>query len=177
MSNPYVGEIRLFAGAYAPAGWSTCAGQQMQISGNEALYAIMGTRYGGDGRTTFNLPDLRGLLVCGTGQAPGSLNNYALGQSFGAAVVTVSEAQMPSHTHPITASNQTATATNPSNAVFALPATVPEYVNATATGFAVRNMAATALTTSGAGAGHGNLMPTLAVTYIIALRGIYPTPQ
>ena len=177
MSNPYLGEIRLFASSYAPRGWVFCTGQSMPISGNEALFSILGTVYGGDGRTTFGIPDLRGLLACGTGKSPASPNTYALGQTFGTAAVAVTDAQMPAHTHPIIASTQTATSTNPSNAVFALSATVPEYVNAGATGLVSRDLSATALGTVGGNGAHSNLMPTVAVNYIMCISGIFPNPQ
>lgn len=172
--DPYIGEIRLFASIYAPRGWALCAGQSLPVTGNEALFALLGTTYGGDGRTTFNLPDLRGLLVCGTGQASGSPNNYVLGQTFGVAQVAVTEAQMPSHTHPLTASKQAASALTPTGNVFAAPSSVPEYVNSGATGFVARNLAATALSSEGGSQPHANLMPTMAVNYIICIQGIFP---
>ncbi|WCM28918.1 tail fiber protein [Sphingomonas sp. QA11] len=172
--DPYIGEIRLFASIYAPRGWALCAGQSLPIIGNEALFTLVGTTYGGDGRTTFNLPDLRGLLVCGTGQAPSSPITYTLGQSFGVAQVTVTEAQMPPHTHSITASTQPANALVPTGNVFAAPSSVPEYVNSGATGFVARNLAATALSSEGGSMPHANLMPTMAVNYIICIQGIFP---
>lgn len=173
--DPYLGEIRLFASIYAPRGWALCAGQSLPITGNEALFTLLGTTYGGDGRTTFNLPELRGLLVCGTGQGPGSPNRYVLGQSFGVAQVAVIEAQMPPHTHPVTASTQAANALVPTGNVFAAPSSVPEYVNSGATGFVARDLAATMLSSEGGNQPHANLMPTMAVNYIISIQGIFPT--
>lgn len=183
--DPYVGEIRLFAGTYAPRNWAFCQGQLLPISGNEALFSLIGTTYGGDGQTTIGIPDLRGLIVCGTGQGNGSTNTYAQGQTFGQVTAPVSEAQMPAHTHAVQASSQAADATAPANKLFAAatsppvtppatPASYTLYANGSASNISKRNLKGTAVAKVGSGQPHPNLMPTLAVSYIICLNGFFP---
>src|SRR6267142_5976481 len=112
MSNPFVGEIRMFGGNFAPAGWAFCQGQLMAISENETLFNLIGTTYGGDGQETFALPDLQGRIPLHAGQGPGISQNYQLGEKAGVESVTITSATTPTHNHALTAS--TATATNPS---------------------------------------------------------------
>ena len=112
MSEPFVGEIRMFAGNFAPRGWAYCDGQLLAVSQNDALFSLFGTIYGGDGRTTFGLPDLRGRFPIHAGQGPG-LSNRRLGSKGGAETVTVTANQLPSHTHPIKGTNDNATASDP----------------------------------------------------------------
>src|SRR4051812_36773636 len=103
MGNPYVGEIRLFAGSFAPAGWAFCQGQLMPISENDVLFNLIGTTYGGDGQETFGLPDLQGRAPVHMGQGPGISQNYQIGEKAGAEQVTLTVQQIPSHTHPLLA--------------------------------------------------------------------------
>ncbi|MES1975283.1 MAG: tail fiber protein [Pseudomonadota bacterium] len=172
--DPYIGEIRLFASIYAPVGWALCNGQTLPVSGNEILFSLLGTTYGGDGTTTFNLPDLRGLLACGAGHGAGLSNTYALGQTFGKASVTLTEAQLPAHTHTATASTQPASSKIPTGNLYAA-ATTAEYANAGAASLVTRDLNIQALSTEGQSAAHSNLMSTLAVTYIMCTNGLYPS--
>ena len=170
MPDPFIGEIRLFAGNFAPDGWAFCDGQLLQIADNDALYQLIGTTYGGDGQSTFALPDLRGRLPVGTGQGAG-LTNRPLGQRAGTEAVSLTTAQMPAHTHRALASSAAATTSSPRGAV---PAAGGAY--------AAAPDASTVLDdnlTGGAGKGatHPNLQPSLAVSYIISLFGIFPSQQ
>jgi microcystin-dependent protein len=178
MSDPYIGEIRLFGGIWVPSGWLPCDGRQLTISGNEQLYSLIGLTYGGDGRTNFNLPDLRGLVVCGTGRGAGLTNTYGLGQTFGSTMAQVTIAQMPVHRHDMLVSKQVAESSSPQSAWFAAPpqlsgSTVLEYVNGTPAP-PTRNLATNALSTTGASEPHLNLMPTVGIAYIICGVGLYP---
>ena len=171
----------MFAGTYAPDGWQFCNGQSLSINDNAALYALLGVTYGGNGTTNFNLPDLRGLLVCGAGKPTWSNNTYALGQSFGVANVTLTQSQLPQHTHSMLASTQNATSSSPAGNMLAVPAfaTPPAnpifyYVAGTATGVQFRNPAATMVTQAGSNSAHSNLMQTLSVNYIICTQGLFP---
>lgn len=172
MAQPYVGEIRIFAGNFAPAGWMFCDGALLSISENETLFQLIGTTYGGDGQSTFALPDMRGRILTHQG------NGYILAQTGGVEQVTLTTQQIPLHNHPpvgsapiasapaINASNQT-----PSNNL-AARGTSNVYSNATPT--ALLN----AVTVAGIGGSqpHTNLMPYLCVNYIISLFGIFPSP-
>ncbi|MBP2312714.1 phage tail protein [Azospirillum soli] len=179
MAEPYVGEIRLFAGNFAPNGWHLCDGSLLAIPQYELLYALLGTTYGGDGRTTFGLPDLRGRLPIGTGSANGDPNQggtsaYTLGQTGGATTVTLTEAQLPSHTHLLTATSTPATQTSPVGGILADPTdNFNSYIPYSSTGV-MRVMANNSLLPAGGNAPHNNVMPTMPLTYIIALVGLYP---
>jgi microcystin-dependent protein len=172
MSEPFVGEIRMFAGTFAPQGWAFCEGQLLSIPQNDALFSLLGTVYGGDGRTTFGLPDLRGRVPIHAGSGPG-LTPRQLGSKAGTENVTLTTAQLPSHTHPIKGSTNTATATDPAGNVPAQSSTIDLYVNTAPT----VNMNASAVAGTGGSRSHNNLMPTLCVNFIIALFGIYPSRQ
>jgi microcystin-dependent protein len=115
MSEPFIGQIMLFGGNFAPVGWALCNGQLMSIAQNTALFPILGTTYGGNGTTTFALPDLRGRAAVGFGQGPG-LSNYDLGQSTGSEMVTLTVAQIPAHSHPVAANAAAANVQSPSGA-------------------------------------------------------------
>lgn len=168
MAQPYIGELRLFAGNFEPAGWMFCAGQLLPISENEALFQLIGTTYGGDGETTFALPDLRGRVPVHQG------NGYTLAQTGGAETVTLTSSQMPAHSHPLRASTAAATHSAPGNALLAATASVNSY----GTGSADQPMTAGALTTQAGGSQpHDNMAPFLAVSYIISLFGIFPSPS
>ncbi|WP_274366126.1 phage tail protein [Paenibacillus thermotolerans] len=171
MSDQYVGEIRMFAGNYAPQGWAICDGSTLLINDCEALYTLIGTTYGGDGQTNFKLPDLRGRIPIFAGQNPKTGTSYALGQQGGIERVTLTLDQLPEHTHPANAqSNGSGNVNTPVNAFWAA-STVNQYSKANAD--IVMN--SNAISTEGAGQQHDNMMPYLAVTFIIALIGIYPS--
>ena len=168
MAQPYVGEIRLFAGNFAPAGWMFCEGQLMPISENETLFQLIGTTYGGDGQSTFALPDLRGRIPIHQG------NGFALAESGGAEEITLTVNQIPAHSHPLLGSTQPATSSAPQNAVVAQDniVGVDLYIEDQPT----VNMAATAITTVGGSQPHTNFQPYLCVNYILSLFGIFPSP-
>ncbi|NJN46234.1 MAG: phage tail protein [Candidatus Competibacteraceae bacterium] len=170
MSEPFVGEIRMFAGNFAPRGWAFCDGQLLAVSQNDALFSLLGTIYGGDGRTTFGLPDMRGRIPIHAGQGPG-LSPRRLGAKAGAENETLTVNQLPSHTHPLQASSEVATTPNPASEV--LGETVTDRVYRADSTDA--NMASTSITNTGGSRSHTNLMPFLCVNFIIALVGIYPS--
>jgi microcystin-dependent protein len=170
MSNPYVGEIRLFAGNFAPAGWALCQGQLLSIAENEVLFQLIGTTYGGDGQETFAMPDLRGRLPVHQGQGPG-LSNRVIGELGGSETVTLTVAQMPAHSHMLSASSAAASMGSPGGAIPAATA-----VNSYDTGAGTATMAAGAISSSGASQAHSNMGPTLALNCIISLFGIFPPP-
>lgn len=172
MSEPFVGEIRMFAGTFAPQGWAFCDGQLLAISENDALFSLLGTIYGGDGQTTFGLPDLRGRLPVHAGSGPG-LSPRNLGSNGGAESVTLTTNQLPSHTHAATGSGASGTDANPGGNFLAGSTVVAPYVQETPD----TPFAATAITATGGNQPHANLMPYLCVHFIIALFGIYPSRQ
>ncbi|MBD2472967.1 phage tail protein [Nostoc sp. FACHB-145] len=172
MATPYVGEIRMFAGNFAPAGWEFCHGQWLSIAENDTLFSLIGTTYGGDGVNTFALPDLRGRL-------PVHQNtNHPIGETFGVETVTLNTSQMPAHTHPLTGNSNstlgvvTATSTDPTGNVMGKTSR-PIYVNSTST----VAMAQQAISSSGGSQPHTNIQPFLCINFIIALYGIYPSPS
>jgi microcystin-dependent protein len=174
MAQPYVGEIRLFAGNFAPAGWLNCNGALLPISEFETLFQLIGTTYGGDGQETFALPDLRGRVPIHQGTGAGI--TYMIGQTGGVETVTLTAQQYPAHSHGLRASNAVASgAAGPTGVLAASTATM--YGTTVAPSVA---MAANAISgTAGAGSGfqaHENMAPFLTLTYIISLFGIYPSP-
>jgi microcystin-dependent protein len=169
MSEPFVGEIRMFAGNFAPRNWAFCDGQLLAISQNQSLFSLLGTIYGGDGRTTFGLPDLRGRIPVHAGTGPG-LSNRRIGSRSGSESVTLGSTQLPSHTHPLQGSSGSATTPDPSGSVFAR---TPG--DAYGSEFSASHMNSAALSNSGGGQAHTNLMPALAVNFIVALFGIFPS--
>ena len=171
MSDPFVGEIRMFAGNFAPQGWAFCDGRLLDVSQNEALFSLLGTTYGGDGRTTFALPDLRGRIPIHAGSGPG-LSPRPLGSQGGTENETLSINQMAPHSHPFQGTDQPAVSPSPAGNAPAKPAR-NAYINE-APGSA---LAAGAVTSSGGSQSHTNLMPYLCVNFIIALFGIYPSRQ
>lgn len=172
MSNPFVGEIRLFAGNFAPAGWAFCDGSLLSIAQNEVLFTLIGTTYGGDGAQTFALPDLRGRVPLHAGQGPG-LSPVVMGQSGGSEAVTLGPAQLPAHSHPLYGSTTAASATAGTSGLPGATASTPLYGN-TPGGPA---LAPQALASSGGGQAHNNMAPFQAVSYIVSLFGIYPSPN
>ena len=171
MSEPFVGEIRMFAGNFAPRGWAFCDGQLLAVSQNDALFSLLGTIYGGDGRTTFGLPDLRGRIPIHAGSGPG-LSPRKLGAKAGTEQETLTVNQLPGHAHTVRCANQDGNQTAPANHVWAANST-NQYSNGTPN----TAMDAECLQTTGGGQSHSNLMPFLCVHFIIALFGIYPSRQ
>jgi microcystin-dependent protein len=180
--TPYVGEIRAFAGNFAPANWHICDGSLMSISDNQVLFTLLGTTYGGDGVTTFGLPDLRGRIVVSQGRAL-SGTTYSLGQPGGAESVTITTTTMPGHSHAFNVSTQNGNTTNTTNNFLAAPVdptasspqTVLFYMPANAPGFAVHTLKAGELTSAGGSQPHENRMPYVTISYIISLFGIFPS--
>lgn len=173
MSTPYIGEIRMFGFGRTPIGWQACDGSLLPISQYETLFVLIGTTYGGDGQSTFAVPDLRGRLPIHQGQGAG-LSNYVIGQMAGTENVTVLTTQMPAHTHVMVATTGASTAITPGPAL--LPGSVSGdtfYVN-TVTGNTAAAMSDQMLTMSGGSQPHENCMPTLTVQYCIATEGIFP---
>jgi microcystin-dependent protein len=170
MSEPFVGEIRMFGFGFAPQGWAPCNGQLLPINQNQALFSLLGTTYGGDGETTFALPDMRSRVPAGQGQGPG-LSSYAEGQAGGAETVTLAAAQMPGHTHPVKASSSPAGSGQPEGRALARSAS---HIY-TATPDAGTVMNAGMLGDAGGSQPHDNIQPYLALNFCIALFGIYPS--
>ncbi len=169
----YTGQIILWAGIKVPKDWALCDGKTLPIASYEPLYSIIGTTYGGDGRTTFGLPDLRSRVPIGQGQGTG-LTTRVIGSSGGAESVTVAEATMPAHTHTMTVSSTEASTASPANAI---PASVPanaRFYFPAATGTTPTAMAAASVGNVGSGMAHPNVMPSIAIQYIICLNGLYP---
>lgn len=173
MSEPFIGEIIMFAGNFAPTGWEMCNGQLLQINQYAALYSILGVTFGGDGRTTFALPDLRGRVPIHQGQGP-SLSLYTLGEHGGQEGAVLTYSQMPVHTHLLTADGNGSGKNTPIGnflGTVGATATVKAYSSGPASG----NMAATAIAAAGGSAPVSSLQPFLAVNFIIAINGMFPT--
>ncbi|MGE4070423.1 MAG: phage tail protein [Lysobacterales bacterium] len=165
MAQPYVGEIRMFAGNFAPAGWQFCAGQLLSIAENETLFQLIGTTYGGDGQNTFALPDLRGRLPLHQG------NGFVLAETGGVESVTLTNSQIPSHTHPMLATLDIPTAANPGNSVTGQAATKIYRAGAPSV-----SLANASLSSVGGSQPHENMQPYLCLSFIISLFGIFPSP-
>ena len=174
MSEPFIGEIRMFAGNFAPRGWAFCDGQLLAVSQNDALFSLLGTIYGGDGRTTFGLPDMRGRIPVHAGSGPG-LSPRRLGAKGGAENVTLTVNQLPSHTHePIKGISDIADATEPVGKLAAQGTSVRLFSTAAGT---AADLSSSAVPNVGGSRSHSNLMPFLCVNFIVALFGIYPSRQ
>lgn len=174
MSEPYLGEIRMFGGNFAPSGWALCDGSLRSIAELEPLFTLIGTTYGGDGQNTFALPDLRGRLPVHHGAGPG-LSTRVIGSSGGAEAVTLTQAQLPSHTHQARAASTSGTSTSPGAGYPAAVNSGGRYASALS-GPVDQPMSAAAVAPAGGGQPHTNLQPFVCVTFIIALFGIFP-PQ
>jgi microcystin-dependent protein len=169
MGQPFIGEIRMFGSSFAPAGWAFCDGAPIPISENEALFQLIGTTYGGDGQETFNLPDLQGRLPMHQGASPGG-PTHVISEKGGVESVTLSSQQMPVHTHPFTASASGASSPNPQDNLIGSPPTLTPFIfDSAATAFT-----GASLQPIGGSQPHDNMMPTLTVSFIISLFGIYP---
>lgn len=178
MSDPYLGEIRMFGGNYAPEDWNFCDGTLLNVSDYNALYALIGTTYGGDGVTKFALPDLRGRLPIGQGQGQNPvLTNRTIGQKGGMETVSLGVTQIPSHSHTVNASSTAGTQPSPSNGVWASLGTVANQFITVAevkSPSVVGTMNAAAIANSNGGAPHDNVMPYFPLSFIISLRGYFP---
>lgn len=173
MSSPFVAEIRIFAGNFAPTGWALCNGQLMPISQNTALFSILGTYYGGDGKSTFALPNLQNSAPLQQGQTPG-LSMYDLGQSGGQQNVTLIQSEMPAHTHTVNANSSGGVAIDPTNADWAVAGVARGTKMYTADAAHNTLMSPTAISIGGGSLPHNNMMPYLTLTFTIALQGVYP---
>jgi len=174
MSDPFIGEIRIFAGNFAPRGWALCNGQLLPISQNTALFSLLGTTYGGDGRTNFALPNLQSRAPLHPGQGPG-LSDRQLGEMGGQENVTLLTTQMPSHTHGVRCSSAIGDQTTPGGNVWAAGAgRRGQAFYANAPGTNPPAMSAAAIGVAGGDQPHNNLPPYLTLTFIIALQGIFP---
>lgn len=175
MSNPYIGEIRMFGGSFAPAGWAMCDGQLQPISENDTLFNLIGTTYGGDGQETFALPNLQGRVPV----HPGGAQNYQLGEAGGVDTVTLTTNTIPSHSHvPQVESGTAGNAGTPANNTVLADcssASVNTYVVPFAAANAQIQLNNNTIGPAGGSQPHDNIQPTLCVTYIISLFGIFPT--
>ncbi len=169
--DPFIGEIKLFAGNFVPRGWAFCDGQLLPISQNSALFSILGTTYGGDGRTTFALPDLRGRVPVSPGHGPG-LSSYRLGEKGGQEHVTLTTNEIPSHTHSLRADAAVGTTNDPTNHVLA---NTGAFDNEYSTNSPNTNMNNAAVTSTGGSQSHENRQPFLGLYYIIAVQGVFPS--
>lgn len=165
MAQPYVGEIRIFAGNFAPAGWMFCEGGLVPISEYETLFNLIGTTYGGDGQETFALPDLRGRIPVHQG------NGFILAETGGVEEVTLTVQQIPAHSHPLLGSADPASGRSPAGRVLGRAAG-----DAYASEFTAQAMSPSALSSVGGSQPHTNLQPYLCISFIISLFGIYPSP-
>jgi microcystin-dependent protein len=169
MSQPFLGTIMMFAGNFAPAGWAECNGALLPIAENDALFALIGTTYGGDGQVTFGLPDLRGRIPIHQGTGPG-LSTYVVGQQAGSETVTLVANQMGGHTHQLQSSSGNGSANSPAGAIVAGSALTPYTTSTGNTSFGPSMIGA-----AGGNQPHENMMPFLALTFVIALFGIFPS--
>ena len=166
MAQPYVGEIRMFAGNFAPAGWMFCEGQLLPISENETLFQLIGTTYGGDGQSTFALPDLRGRLPIHQG------NGFILAETGGAEEITLTVQQIPAHSHPLLASGESGNQANVANNLTSNSQGALPYIEDAPS----LNMSVQAIAPVGGSQPHSNFQPYLCVDFIISLFGIFPSP-
>jgi microcystin-dependent protein len=165
MAQPYVGEIRMFGGNFAPAGWMFCEGQLLPISEYETLFNLIGTTYGGDGQSTFALPDLRGRLPLHQG------NGFTLAETGGVETVTLTVSQIPAHSHPMVCSTNLANDANPLNNLLCEATSADPYATFPPT----VAMAPQSVTSVGGSQPHNNFQPYLCVDFIISLFGIFPS--
>ena len=167
MAQPYVGEIRMFAGNFAPAGWMFCEGQLLPISENETLFQLIGTTYGGDGQSTFALPDLRGRIPIHQG------NGFILAETGGAEEITLTVSQIPAHSHPMLASNNSGTSPNAQNNIICSSPSILLYIEGQSPD---TNLSPQVVSAVGGSQPHTNFQPYLCVDFIISLFGIFPSP-
>jgi microcystin-dependent protein len=173
MSEAFVAEIRIVGFNFAPTGWALCDGQLMSISQNTALFSLLGTTYGGDGRTTFGLPNLQGCSPMHQGQGSG-LSDRSLGESGGSPAVTLLVSEMPAHAHTVSAGVGSGNQVSPTGRVWSsLPGRTPPNLYATTSNIMMRD--AGAFSIAGGGQPHNNMSPYLVLNFIIAMQGIYPS--
>jgi microcystin-dependent protein len=172
MSNPFVGEIRMFGGSFAPAGWAFCDGSVQSISQNDALFTLIGTTYGGDGQETFGLPNLQSRIPIHQGQGPGLSQNYQLGEQGGVESVTLTTQQIPNHPHSFVATTEIGQNAQPTNSFYAQVSTGLLYHEPMDP---LVNMNTGMLQVAGGSQPHDNMQPYLAISFIISLFGIFPT--
>ncbi len=172
MSQPYVGEIRMFAGNFAPNGWMFCEGQLLPISENEVLFQLIGTTYGGDGQETFNLPNLQGRVPIHQGTSTSSGTTYQIGELGGAEEITLTVNQIPAHSHPLLGSSVNGAQAGPGGALLASSTVITPYAVESANA----QMAPTSIAAVGGSQPHTNFQPYLCVNFIISLFGIFPSP-
>lgn len=173
MAQPYVGEIRMFAGNFQPNGWMFCDGQELPISENETLFQLIGTTYGGDGQTTFRLPDLRGRVPVHFGSSSRSGNHFQLAEAAGVEEVTLTVNQIPAHTHTHLVSAAPASTDEAPGRLLATSATDPHFVESGN----LRPLDPRAVQSVGGSQPHTNLQPYLCLNFIISLFGIFPSPS
>lgn len=171
MSEPFIAEIRIFAGNFAPRSWAFCDGQLLPVSQNTALFSLIGTTYGGDGRSTTALPNLQGRAPMHPGRGPG-LTSKRLGERGGVEMVTLTEAQLPNHTHTIAGQTGVANSNDPANTLWSRPFGGPVAYAAPGT---TTPMAEQATNEVGGSQPHNNMQPYMAINFIIALQGLYPS--
>jgi microcystin-dependent protein len=171
MSSPFIGEIRMFGGSFAPAGWAFCDGQLMPISQNDTLFNLIGTTYGGDGQETFALPNLQSRVPVHAGQGPGISQNYQLAEQFGVESVTLTTNQIPIHNHAFLCSLNVPVALDPTNQVIAQSLQIAMFTEDVAN----KQMNAATLQAQGGSQPHENMSPFLVVSFILSLFGIFPT--
>jgi microcystin-dependent protein len=172
MSSPFVGEIRMFGGNFAPVGWAFCAGQLMAIAEYDVLFNLLGTTYGGDGQETFGLPDLQGRVPVHQGQGPGITQNYVIGEQYGVENVTLTANQMPVHNHGLVASTNAGATTSAVNNILSADPSNQLYTQDVGS----VAMAASNVSAIGGSQPHDNMQPYIAINYIISLFGIFPSP-
>lgn len=172
MAQPYIGEIRMFAGTFAPAGWMFCSGQLLPISENDALFVVLGTMYGGDGESTFALPNLQSRVPIHAGTGPDGVN-YQQGEAAGTESVTLTTQQIPIHNHAALASENTATEAAPTGLLIGKSTQIDMFINAQPTD----PMNNQSITPVGGSQPHENCQPFLCINYIISLFGLFPSPN
>ncbi|TRD14194.1 phage tail protein [Palleronia caenipelagi] len=166
--EPFIAQITLFGGNFAPRGWALCDGQLLAINEYQALFSILGTNFGGDGRTTFGLPDLRGRVPMHAGDGPG-LSPRRIGQKFGAEQVNLMESQIPAHSHGLNVFNGTADNDRPQGDMLARSTIYSATIQPTA------ELNSASISSAGGSQAHENIQPSLCINYIIALQGIFPS--
>lgn len=176
MSEPFIGEIRMFAGNFAPRGWAFCEGQMLSVEDNQELYSLLGTTYGGDGNSTFGLPDLRGRIPLGDGAGLGLTVRHQ-GDHFGTETATLAMQNMPPHNHPFQASMDSADTTDPAGKVLADtgPYELYEDIDDIHVTDILVPLNTNSIQETGGNQPHSNMMATLCINFIIALGGIYPS--
>jgi microcystin-dependent protein len=174
MAEPFLGQILLVGFNFAPQGWALCNGQLLSITQNTALFSLLGTQYGGDGQTTFALPDLRSRVPIHQGQGNG-LSNYAMGEMAGVENVTLLLSQIPSHNHLINATNAAGGVQTPGNNFLAAATAGGRPADIYSAGPSQGTLSPNAVSVAGGGQPHTNIQPVLAMNYIIALQGIFPS--